>query len=126
MDWKNRDDVVAYNRAWRAANKERIRAYEKARGMLPKNVALRAEYGKTEAGKKANTKHTGVQRERNPERYKANTALTNAVRLGYIIKPEICSRCGDGGIIDGHHADYSKPLEVEWLCRACHTLEHRK
>jgi hypothetical protein len=124
MDWKNRDDVAAYNRAWRAANKERIRAYEKARGMLPKNVALRAAYAKTEAGKKAFGKHTRVQRERSPEKYKAQYALTNAVRLGHIVKPELCSRCGKKRRLDGHHADYSKPLEVVWLCRPCHKLEH--
>lgn len=23
-----------------------------------------------------------------------------------------------------HHEDYSKPLEVRWMCRECHLLEH--
>jgi hypothetical protein len=25
-----------------------------------------------------------------------------------------------------HHHDYSKPLEVEWMCRPCHLQHHRE
>ena len=44
-------------------------------------------------------------------------------------KPECCESCGaatNSRLLHGHHADYSKPLEVEWLCRKCHLAEHDK
>lgn len=46
------------------------------------------------------------------------------VKANGVKPPEKCSRCGKPGRIIAHHPDYSKPLEVEWLCRPCHALEH--
>ena len=40
-----------------------------------------------------------------------------------LIRPTVCSECGNTGKIEAHHPDYSKPLEVDWLCKACHTLK---
>jgi hypothetical protein len=60
-----------------------------------------------------------------PERVKAHAALRYAVRKGKVAKPETCSRCGSRDWIQGHHADYSKPLDVIWLCNPCHRAEHR-
>lgn len=58
---------------------------------------------------------------------KAQTKLANAVHLGQIDKPHTCSECGCANMrIDGHHSDYSKPLDVEWLCTTCHNKRHRK
>jgi hypothetical protein len=52
---------------------------------------------------------------------KARYLLNKAVKEGRIIKPSTCSDCSKSGvIIDGHHEDYSKPLEVIWLCKKCH------
>jgi len=62
---------------------------------------------------------------------RAKNAVQKAVRKGLLHRPLRCSRCGkvppkakDGrNQIHGHHADYSKPLEVEWLCVYCHRKE---
>jgi endogenous inhibitor of DNA gyrase (YacG/DUF329 family) len=37
---------------------------------------------------------------------------------------ERCESCGSDQNIDRHHDDYSKPLDVRFLCRPCHTREH--
>lgn len=52
-----------------------------------------------------------------------------AVKYGTLKKPAACSSCGRGSSghgLQAHHTDYSKPLEVRWLCTACHGKTHRK
>lgn len=59
-------------------------------------------------------------------RYKVGQMLRNAVAAGYIQKPERCQECKSKDNIHGHHEDYSKPYEVDWLCSRCHGKRHRK
>jgi len=62
-------------------------------------------------------------RSNNPEKYKARTALNNAVRDKNIVR-QPCEVCGSAKS-QAHHHDYSKPLEVRWLCFKHHReLEH--
>lgn len=63
-------------------------------------------------------------RRNNPEKFTAQRALRRAVRIGEIVRPETCGQCGARGQIDAHHDDYSRPLDVRWLCKACHSREH--
>ncbi len=62
----------------------------------------------------------------NPYGYKAQMMVSNAIRDGRLEKPSSCSRChAEDRVIHGHHRDYDKPLEVEWLCPVCHALEKK-
>lgn len=61
-------------------------------------------------------------RERNRVKYLARTALRNAVRDGKV-QPKNCEVCGKKA--EAHHPDYSRPLEVRWLCKGHHEDVHR-
>lgn len=65
-------------------------------------------------------------RARFPEKARAWNLLATAISRGKIKRPDHCSRCGEKKRVEGHHTDYSKPLEVEWLCRQCHGVVSRK
>lgn len=51
-------------------------------------------------------------------RANARSYLHQYIRRGKIIKLP-CDVCG-GLDVEAHHPDYSKPLEVIWLCRGKH------
>lgn len=53
----------------------------------------------------------------------ASSILRTAVRFG-VVEPQGCVVCGQPGV--GHHHDYSKPLDVIWLCQPHHWAEHQR
>lgn len=58
----------------------------------------------------------------NPFKIKAHKLLKQAISSGKVIKKP-CYLCGKIKS-EGHHEDYSKPLDVIWLCRQHHGLIH--
>lgn len=62
------------------------------------------------------------RRARHPEKAAARNAVANALRDGRLIKGP-CRHCGATKNMQAHHDDYSKPLDVEWLCFTCHREE---
>lgn len=53
---------------------------------------------------------------------RARKALNHAVADGKVI-PQPCKECG-APKAQAHHEDYTKPLDVDWLCPRCHTKHH--
>jgi hypothetical protein len=104
-------------RANRKARIEYYQAYDRSRARDPGRIFERRQRDRRAGYKPHN--------ETDPVKRAARVALGNAVRDGRLKKApecEICSSADDR--LHGHHEDYSKPLEVIWVCAACHSLIH--
>lgn len=63
------------------------------------------------------------------EKRVAEQTVCHSVENGKIEKPCTCSMCNqtfEKQRIHGHHADYSKPLDVVWVCGMCHGKIHQE
>lgn len=99
---------VAANRIKR---REAYRAYDAAR-----DVGVRRE--KREAASRAWSLS-------NPDKRKVHRVTRRAKASGKIPTKTACEFCKNSeSKIEMHHDDYSKPLEVRWLCVGCHRSWH--
>ena len=113
--------------------------YDKLRANNPDRVEARKKYSESDNGKEtakrarkkwaANNKGkiyelTKSYRERNPNKSKAHGKVSYEVRLGNLTsKPcEVCNVMPT----NAHHDDYSKPLDVRWLCSKHHKQWHKE
>ena len=81
---------------------------------------IEREWLKTEKGRAKKKRNTQRYRRQYPEKYKATGIANRAIRGGTLIKMP-CEICGNPKA-EKHHDDYSKPLEVRWLCMKHHRL----
>jgi len=110
--WKTQKDKLrGQNKRYYEANKEKILTHNKA-------------YTKTPAGKRAVKRNLNKQRQKDPEKYFARKEVQKALMRGDLVKKP-CRICG-AKKVEAHHKDYSKPLDVIWLCRKHHEKEDKK
>lgn len=69
-----------------------------------------------------NTANNRRWRKRNPAATKAHSKVDTAKRAGRL-KKQPCEVCGNPRA-SAHHDDYSKPLQVRWLCHDHHVETH--
>ena len=114
---KNREDNSEYYKkydAWRFRNDSRVKdRHKKYRGTISCIQSM--------------SKSRSKWNENNPEARYAHGAVARAIRSGKLEKPDTCSCCGyftPSRLLHGHHHDYSRPLDVTWLCTYCHKAVH--
>lgn len=86
----------------------------------PCNTEIVRKWHATPEGKAAQKKADRIKYIRHKTKILARIKARAAVAIGSITKPKKCEACKLVKPLQGHHEDYSKPLEVIWLCTGCH------
>ena len=76
------------------------------------------KYFQTEKGKSARRKASKIARANYPEKWETRHKARLAVAKGDMARLA-CQVCGNF-LAEMHHEDYSKPLDVVWLCKKHH------
>ena len=97
---------AAWKREWREANPEKARAR-----------------GRRERARRQARGYTPKPKDR--VEHNARARISKALLRGHMERPDICPKCErSDSPIQAHHDDYSKPLDIEWLCARCHSRLH--
>ncbi len=108
----HKDEIYERNKKYVDANRDKHRKWVR-KATVKWRKEHGSEYYKRYAKKPGeNVKHT------------ARVLLNTALKEGKVKRPSECSRCGKKCKPQAHHPNYSKPLEVIWLCGICHKQEH--
>jgi hypothetical protein len=83
--------------------------------------AGKRRHGQRIAKQKRERERKGVDR----DKYLARSKVEMAIRSGRLVK-QPCERCGESEEVHAHHDDYSKPLDVMWLCPLHHRQRHKE
>ena len=142
-DARNKEKKKSRDLRWRERHPEKARECDKKKDkkFKKKNQAvLRAKARNRAAVKRENNREFYREKQRkyyeqNKEKFKnyrelskievaARRKVSYEVAKGRLTKPDHCQNCGKKTRLEAHHHDYSKPLDVIWVCRPCHNQIH--
>lgn len=93
--------------------------------------ALRKIARRSEINRARERRNSAAFRAKYPQKAAAKRAVRSAIERGEMARPDACQVCGatarrQDGItaVQAHHPDYSRPLDVIWLCPWCHAKAH--
>jgi hypothetical protein len=107
--------------AKRDPEKVKLNDRKRYRRDKPKRLAISKKNAEKPESKKRKREYQREWRHKHPEKIRAHKLVRRAIDRGDLVR-EPCP-CGSVKS-EAHHADYLKPLDVEWLCRACHSERH--
>lgn len=91
----------------------------------PCNTKRVRAYRQTKRGRERVRQAVYNSIKKHPHKQRARLQVQEAVRQGKLVKPIVCEECQIDKTVEAHHPDYSKPLDIKWLCRQCHAALHR-
>jgi len=109
--WKERSAKRRQDPAYREKQAEWNRRWRQHNADSPQRLARKAEQMRG-------------YRQTHAERHSARLAVRRAIESGVMVRLP-CEKCG-AEPSHGHHDDYSKPLDVRWLCPEHHREHHAK
>lgn len=116
-----------YTRRWRREHPERVQAWRKKDRASRDPVAERERKRRSWHRNKASYQPKKTRSERDEIKTTAARQAKDALKKGVLVTPPRCEECGAKVVrLHKHHADYTKPLVVEFLCVDCHAARHRK
>lgn len=116
--YRGNDTVLGYRCACKQCI---IKQSIKHRAANPRSREYTVLYRQTKSGKESAAKAVRKWNDKNRSKIRAMLRLNYAIGRGYI-KSLPCFVCGEKA--HAHHPDYSRPLDVMWLCPAHHKQAH--
>ena len=129
---ENKDKINSYTREWRKRkgnrkkkeNKKRDdplyyeKYYEKNKEKIKEQIKRNS---KTPKGKERLRLRKERMRKKHPEKTIARNKANREIKIP---QGQLCEICHKNLAVHKHHEDYSKPLEVNFLCWSCHRKIH--
>ena len=116
-----RECCAAVKRSWQKKHapeeNAKTRAYRAARRDYIRALARQAYWADPEGHRAIASVHS----KSHPEENRAHARVHNALAAGKLTRKP-CEVCGAKA--HAHHDDYSKPLDVRWLCPVHHKMVH--
>lgn len=116
-------------KVWRKDHQERNRLQisKKAQEYYASHTETRE---KAKVWRQENRERVNASIYKNKKKYPFKAAareyVSVAIKEGVLTRPANCEKCHQECKPEAHHEDYFKPIEVQWLCKACHAYRHRK
>ncbi len=116
-DYRCKQCVSVYSKRWGEAHREYFRNWARAHPELNKANFKRWYSNNAETQYERRLRYVRA----NPQRHNAQGYAWKAFPVAQVCGIEDCTTLGER-----HHEDYSKPLEIRWLCRKHHKELSRK